>query len=67
MFLETPDTECVKRAADITDNESANEDRIKTINENFDMKVGSIKKWCEQFGLIADGQCKVQLNQEIIA
>lgn len=57
IFIETPESECLKRAEGKED-EAGNESRIKTINENFDRKVGSLKKWCEQFGLIdSDGRC----------
>jgi len=67
FFIETPETECVRRVEG-AESESGNEQRIKTINENFDSKVGSIKKWCEQFGLVdEDGTCKVTLNQEVCA
>lgn len=45
IFVETPEQECLRRATGKED-DAGNESRIKTINESFDMRVGSLKKWC---------------------
>lgn len=50
----------------MTDDERGNEQRIQGFNEIYNGKVGSVKKWCEQFGLVdPQGCCKVTLNQEV--
>lgn len=51
FFIETPHNECLQRAKGLND-DSADTKRISSINDDFNSKVGSIKKWCEQFGLV---------------
>lgn len=66
IFLETPESECLRRCEGMTEDERGNEQRIQGFNEIYNGKVGSVKKWCEQFGLVdPQGCCKVTLNQEV--
>ena len=66
MFLETPESECIKRTEGLTDDEHGNEKRIQSANETFDSKIQPVKLWCEQFGLFdSQGVCKVTLNQDL--
>lgn len=66
MFLETPESECVKRTEGLTEDDHGNSSRIQQNNEVYEAKINSIKQWCEQFGLVdSDGCCKSTLNQEL--
>lgn len=65
LFIETPAHECVSRTKDAEETESSNHKRISQVNEQYQTKISSLKKWTEQFGLMENGVCKVALNQEV--
>jgi hypothetical protein len=63
MFLETPESECIKRTEGLENDEHGSEKRIQAFDEGYDSKIGSVKLWSQQFGLVdSEGQCKVTLN-----
>jgi hypothetical protein len=47
MFLETPESECVKRTEGLTEDDHGNSSRIQQNNEVYEAKINSIKQWCE--------------------